>query len=416
MESLQHNAWIRTCWGGMTWVVANGWDPAALERVWSNAQEPDRHPDCRVVQRNILRTSILAALPGHAGSAIFLKRHHRRHWRDDARSLLIPSRAYNEWKTLLHFQRLGLPAPAPIAYGEQRCRGVLKDSCLMTTALADVQPIVPGLLATLAGWKPREQFLFRRELVDQLGSLIGRLHNAGVFFRDLHGGNILCRTIAGKPLELFFVDTDKAWFFSRLSRRRRIADLAALYNSVFSSSLSLWARFLIAYQATSGSISLTWRDLLMSVRPVAAAFQKRHLVSRSKRCLRESTAFGVAFRKDIGLYYRKTLSTVGMDAACAYIVHQCRQSEAQADQQRLGRNMVPSPEPGSIWFASIYRYPASEKLRSLVGPSAAKKAWITGNALAARDVPVMMPLVLAERKQAGMVSASCLISSHAVDA
>ncbi|HOC39370.1 MAG TPA: lipopolysaccharide kinase InaA family protein [Thermodesulfobacteriota bacterium] len=410
MESLREHAWKYASWDGMNWVIAHDCEPSILARIWTNAKEPERHSDCRVIQKNILRTSILANLLDHTDGSVFLKRHHRRHWRDDVRSLLVPSRAFNEWKTLLHFQRLGLPAPVPIAYGEQRCHGIVKDSCLITKALPDVQPIVPALGLELASLTPRQRFLFRRELIDQLAYLVARLHNAGVYYRDLHGGNILYRKTAGKPLELFFVDTDKAWFFSKLSHKKRIADLATLYNSVFGGSLSMWTRFLINYLRTSENFSPSWRILFTNVKPVAESYQKRHGISRRKRCLKESTTFGVATKKGTKLYFRKDVTRSALEAALEYIEEQSNQGDSCCSQKRFSITIVPSQVPGSMWCASGYRYSFTEKLRSLFGHSAAKQAWITANTLVERNIPTMKPLALAERRKFFMVTTSCLIA------
>ncbi|HNR14755.1 MAG TPA: hypothetical protein PKM59_15720, partial [Thermodesulfobacteriota bacterium] len=65
MESLREHAWKYASWDGMNWVIAHDCEPSILARIWTNAKEPERHSDCRVIQKNILRTSILANLLDH---------------------------------------------------------------------------------------------------------------------------------------------------------------------------------------------------------------------------------------------------------------------------------------------------------------------------------------------------------------
>ena len=290
--------WIKLSWEGMNWRVRKGYERFIPDKIWDKGKRPEQFPECQILKDNILRTSILVPLSTKGDQKVFLKRHRRRHWKDDLKSLFIPSRAFSEWKTLLHFKRLDLPAPRPIAYGERRKQGILKDSCLITETVYSAQPLNFYVSQQFESpIKKKEALTKKIELIAQLAQLIAGLHRKGAYYRDLHGGNILCRNNPRGELELFFVDTDKVRFVSKMNPGKRIQDLAQLYNSIYFGTGAAWVRFLKTYLDEAGNVSFHWKKFFREIEKVARAFRERHIKSRNKRCLKKTTSFAVKTKR-----------------------------------------------------------------------------------------------------------------------
>lgn len=63
------------------------------------------------------------------------------------------------------------------------------------------------------------------DVVTELGRLARRMHDAGVFFRDLSDGNVLVAP-EGSSFRLFLVDLNRARFGTRVGVYRRLRDLS----------------------------------------------------------------------------------------------------------------------------------------------------------------------------------------------
>lgn len=88
-------------------------------------------------------------------------------------------RSFRELRLLAELERLGLPAPAPVAARYVR-RGLVYRADLITVAIPGVRPLSQkmGPDLPLAAWRG-------------VGACIRRFHDAGVFHADLNAHNVL---------------------------------------------------------------------------------------------------------------------------------------------------------------------------------------------------------------------------------
>ncbi len=127
------------------------------------------------------------------------------------------SRAFREWYLLHALFQQGLPVPQPVA--ASCCRWPLSMSPLYRAHI---------LVARIPGVSTLDQLLQDGELPEarwqQIGRVIRRFHNAGVFHADLNANNILLNAKG----EIFLIDFDKsyirddgAWKVENLTRLKR---------------------------------------------------------------------------------------------------------------------------------------------------------------------------------------------------
>lgn len=406
--------WTTSSWGGVHWVVKQGEEPF-IRRVWEGATSSTAPQRQRVLKDNILRQSLLVTVSFPEPRTVFLKRHRRRHWHDDLKSLFLPSRAFTEWKVLHHLRSLGISVPEPLAYGERRSRGVLRDSCLITEAIDAALPLksfVPDRWPSLVKGR---HFAAKCRFWGLLGRKVAALHERGVYFRDLHDGNILCRLTPEEEVELFFIDPAKTWCLSRLRIAQRVRDLASLRPSPAFGTTASWLRFLRSYLLASvDTVSLPWKVFFRAVDKTHHAAWKRHLQSRTKRCLKRSTGFNVTRHAQETRYFRRDFPEELIVLTVEKFLHQ------------RGGKLSHRASPGGIESAVIedlphpafssvrvtrYCHSWCQQLKSLLCRSAAKQDWVEANGLVVRGIPTPLPLALVEKRGMLGIRESVLLSA-----
>ena len=173
-------------------------------------------------------------------------------------SFVRPSRAEREFRALETLSgHAGDLAPMPVAFGERRRLGLLRESFLATLTVPAAETLAPRHLAD-------------RDALGSLGRFLGRLMAAGFCHGSLYARNVLA--LPGREFRV--VDLDRARFFGtpdRASSRRAAAfdrDLARLDASL--PGLTRTARLRIL-----SAISPLPRDRVVRRRMVAAILAHR---------------------------------------------------------------------------------------------------------------------------------------------
>ncbi len=187
--------------------------------------------------------------------AVFLKHFKVSRWWEAVRDTLRGTQAAREARAAQRVAAAGIETIACAAVGAESRGPLVRDSYLVSHAIADVTPLddlsrnpVHAALRTPA---------FRRELSRALGQLCGRLHRAGLVHRDLHPANLLAEVKGDGQVRLTLIDlqgvrTRRAWglVFRRGARARW--DLFGLFNFFQSALRSDRCRFLNAYLSEAG--------------------------------------------------------------------------------------------------------------------------------------------------------------------
>ncbi len=191
----------------------------------------------------------------------------------------------------------GFGTPLPLALVEVRRGGLVRGSFLLTR----FEPDAPDLHAY---WRRRgpggEAPLGRageRALARALGEAVGALHRAGVYHNDLKWPNILVQerppgpAPEGRGFRFLFLDLDAVSLGRRLTRRRRVKNLAQLdqYARVFFPALGRThrLRFLDAYLAATGLPPAARADLAREIDGEARRRLARRVAALGRQGKRE---------------------------------------------------------------------------------------------------------------------------------
>lgn len=140
----------------------------------------------------------------------------------DLRQRMTQPKAMRSLATARALSQRGLPTPEPLG-----AEIVGRESWYVTRKLAGACQIRAWFLHRddSSREKPALPFSFE-EVIEALGTLARRMHDAGVFFRDFTDGNVLV-TSEGGQLRLWLVDLNRARVgLAPLSRLLRYRDLA----------------------------------------------------------------------------------------------------------------------------------------------------------------------------------------------
>ena len=268
---------------GFRWKVLAELPPDLIDRVMSEIQREDFR---EIAKTNRVRTVFVLRANGQT---YYVKWHRFRGWRDCILGSLRGTRARREWLNLRHLRRHGLPAVRPVLLGVRHRCGIPTQSVLMTQAET--------------GESLREADTGRTSSTDlarRVGKLIRQVHDAGLDCPDLHSENVLV-----SPNALHLLDLHAARRCGSVPASRRAANIAFLCNSFEAGQLtpSDRLRFLRAYlEAEPAPAPL--RDMWHAVDSAAKNLCERHLRSRSRRCIVESTLF-TRDRFRAGTVYRR---------------------------------------------------------------------------------------------------------------
>lgn len=256
---------------------------------------------------------------------VLLKVHRTRSAAERLQSLVRRSRARQEFLAARFLDAAGLPVAAPLAYGERRAGGQLRDSFFVAAYLPDVKPIHDVL--------PVQPVEKRALLLGRLSALIRRMHDAGFDHRDLHAGNVLAGPGPGEACALYITDLHRSRMGAPVARAARRDALARWLHSLQDQlDAKEWMHVLEAYHGDAEQVEVPTGDVTAAVRRL----ERIRRGSRGKRCFKESTVY----TRDVGRgrgARRRDFPQERLDAAIAAHERESRPgSEGLAKANRKG--------------------------------------------------------------------------------
>ena len=200
--------------------------------------------------------------------------------KDRWRYFLLPFRKWTEWRNLHRLWKAQVPAAKPIAKGVQK--GFYARAFFLLTEQ------VPG--TTLKFDSLEDAFV--------VGKYAAFLHSKGVYHSDLNRNNI----ILSPQGQLCLIDVQEMVLLPMIPLGLRIYNLGRiLFNCYSRYDPKQWAGEML-----KGYNKNTIKPLsVAAVIKAAESHQKRRYRSRTKRCCKESTEFGVVKSDDWKGYRRK---------------------------------------------------------------------------------------------------------------
>jgi tRNA A-37 threonylcarbamoyl transferase component Bud32 len=380
---------------GFRWAMAEGasrWLPASL------LDNPEaflqKNPPQNIVKESPVRA--VSIFSGPQGE--FLLKHYKtRGARERLKYCIVSSKARKEWVMARRALRQGIPTPLPLAMAERRRGMILHDAFLITQAIV---PSVPLIELISAGKQ--------KALLSRTARLIRDAHDAGLLHQDLHAGNVL---VESKEKKLYVIDLHRSRFVRRLSQGRRLWNLAQFFYSL-KGSLSPEDKeaFLQQYDKEKDTFRDGFAEGLRKIDRLEERIYRRHMKSRTKRCLKNSGGFYVVKEDDWRIWARREWKTEALLNAIKKheeIVAAGKDGLIKADR-RTAITLFDFKKRRIC--VKEYRYKGILlRLKEIFRRSKARRGWLMGNGLVVRGITAIRPQALLERSRGGVRRQAFLI-------
>jgi len=335
-----------------------------------------------VIKDSRWRWAALFSLPN--GKRIFLKRDKTKDWIESLKYLFLPSRGQKEWFLSYRLRNRNLNIPRPLGWLEKVVGGFLKESYFLSEAIGSGVSFIEDPSKSKA---PSSIF--------ELAKTLKKIHDSGLFHRDLHAGNFLWNGDS-----LFLTDLHRAKILKTLSLHQRLWNLSQLFHSLRSS----WEeeeriQFVEKYFEGEPIYSQDQERWLQKIRTFMDRLQKRQWRSRTKRCLKESTEFSMGKEKGVCYYYQREFP---LDRIKRVIEE--HQNLLKEKPFLLVKNApevavsILDDDRGKICVKQ-FRYPyVLGRMKEYFRRSKGLKSWIAANGLRTRGIPSIKTLAMVERR------------------
>lgn len=380
---------------GLRWTIA---EDTAQWLSFLLFDDPERflhkHPPQKVLKESPVRT--VSIISGPRGR-LFLKRYKIRKFKEKFKYLAVPSKAHKEWLMGRQALRKGIATPVPLAMAERRTKRFLRDAFLITQAIVPSSPLIE--LIPKGG---------HEGLLARAARLIRQAHEAGLFHQDLHAGNILVRK---KDKKLYLIDLHRSRFVRSLPKHRRLWNLAQFFYSL-KGCLSPQDKeaFLQQYDKEKLIFQDGFAEGLQKIERLEERLYRRHMRSRTKRCLKDSGGFYIAKKGDWRIWARR-----GWEPQQLLKIITKHQDIVAKDRDGL----IKTDRRSAVSFFNYkktricvkeYRYRGGPgRIKDCFRRSKARRGWLMGNGLVVRGIGGIIPQALLERRRRGFPQDAFLI-------
>ncbi len=369
---------------GIRWSLRKGSEKLLPLSFWDDPREFLRaFSHQRILKDSLTRKVVIISLPE---GTYLVKDYKIRGWKEKAKYLFAPSKAQKEWIVGIVARRREVPTPLPLAMGERRRWGILREAFFVAEAVVPSKALME---------LPREKISVT--YLEKAAALLRKVHRAGIFHKDLHAGNILVDEEDG---ELFLIDLHRSSFSRSVPERKRLWNIAQLFLSLQGKiSLEEKGHFLRIYDEDQDMIKGDHGEALRKIEKMERKIWYRHMKSRTKRCLKNSTGF-YTLRGDGWKVWARREWEVG-DLFEILKAHEAiMRGEAGGLIKRDRRTAISSVDfRGKRIYVKEFIYPnLKERLKDTFRGVKGLKAWIGGNGLLVRGVDVGPVAFLLQRR------------------
>jgi tRNA A-37 threonylcarbamoyl transferase component Bud32 len=400
---------------GIRWQVSIPYASFFVDAPFPNPRRMLRVAGSEIIKKSPLRVIFGTTLDGD-GQRIpaVVKIYRHAEIGDWIKANLLGSKARIEWKITTSAKERGLSTVVPIAYGEKRRWGVLRESYFITVRLFRCRTLEEVLFSEDGSL--RKNFKERRPIIECLARLLREMHDKGLYHRDLHPGNFLVEEGNVRPPTVYLLDLHRASISRSLSLEKRIKSLAQ-FNMFATLSLSNGER-LRFFNAYFGEDAL-WRNerrkLLKLIDVKTRKGRWRLWKHRQKRCmgtnkyfmrLRFSNMKGVAqrgvWKGEMAKFVLGARPGNGSPHACRSVdegdgVHIVKDSRSKAAWEEKA---VPGAA-GPAVFIKYYKPKRGIRLLAyMLRRSPALRSWVAAYALRMRHINTVRAIAALEKRRA----------------
>jgi tRNA A-37 threonylcarbamoyl transferase component Bud32 len=405
--------------GGVKWILREEYKEVLLRDLFEKLRSLGNDNSGWVIfNHNQVRIVAKTVVKREREEGIFIKKYNAPHSAfDKVKYIFRNSKGIREWRIGNKLLRMGIPTIFPLAVGERRERGLLKEGYLFTRALDNSQPLNEYLLKGFEGTPDKDRALEKWGVINSLARLVKKIHDAGIFHLDLHSGNILIKKIDRESPSLYLIDLHRVRIQNKLSHRQIIFNLAQLNVSLSSfATRSDKFRLLKAYAEGKDEFGSKkdFRKKLLLIKKFTKRIINRHFKSRTKRCLQESSSFSIRRENNQRIYFQKSFQIDDL----LKIIEKHKRGDS--------RLLKSSPETvvSSVLLESKERFCVKQYryrgffnvLKNLFRSPPARRCWINGNGLIVRKIPTASPYALVEERFLFFTKESYIIMENLSDA
>ena len=409
----------KTIKNGTEWTVRDGYEKV-LDRF-----DPDdflsgiNGKHYTLVKENRVRSVI--SMPGSdiSKNGIYIKYFKKGDYRDCIKHLFVPTKARTEWEVGNALLRKDINTALPLAISEtNRCL------LLVTETVTNSEDLMEFCQANYEGNLSVEKVSEKRVLLDKLAVFIKDIHEKGICHYDLHAGNILIRFKKKQNVsdyDLFLMDLHCVKIFKSISIRKRIHNLAQIFNSL-SSIMTMDDKldFIRSYGSNSLGNITDENALVRQIDEQFSRIRNIHYRSRLKRCLKESSVFSGERIAGMKIFFRKGYDLDNLQKLIEkhnnVLVNNDRAVIMKYDSKTvLTRHAF---KDKTIQNVVVKQYKAGTifcLIKNIFRRSAGRKAWVAGNGLRVYGLNTPLPLALIEKKILGITTDSYVIMGEVKD-
>ncbi len=338
----------------------------------------------------------------NANRNIFLKRDSTKGLMEILKYSIFPSKARKEWLITCRLRKRDLPVPEPLGWLERYYKGLMIESFYISEAIESGIPLTEF-----------QHALKDEKILSELVKTLLNIHRAGLYHKDLHAGNIMWN-----GQSFFILDLHRVKIVKSLSLNQRLLNIASLFHSlreVLEKREQL--KFIEEYFKGELTDSPNLSNFINKIYLLMDYLQNRQWVSRTKRCLKESTDFSITKNNDSIVYHRREFD-INLINSLLKSHLKISKEEPTSLIKKDKKSLISCLQDGekSI-FIKQFCYPRlRDKLSGSLFFSKGIRAWVGGNGLKVRGISSITPLALLEKKLWWFVKEDFLFMENIKDA
>ena len=411
----------KTIKNGTEWTVREGY-----EKILDRFDPDDFLSDLNgkhytLVKENRVRTVISMPGSGISKNGIYIKYFKKGDYRDYIKHLFVPTKARTEWEVGNALLRKDINTALPLAISERK-----RDLLLVTETVTNSEDLMEFCQANYEGNLAVDKESEKRMLLDKLAVFIRNIHEKGFCHYDLHAGNILIQfkkdqAASDHDYDLYLMDLHSVKIFKNISIRKRIYNLAQIFNSL--SSIMTKADkldFIRSYGSNALGCITNENELVRQIDEQSSRIRNIHYGSRRKRCLKESSVFSRQRFVGMKMFFRKDFDSDNFQALIEKHNNALVNNDRAVIMKRDSKTTLTrhSFEDNTMRNVVVKQYKAGCAgclIKNIFRGSAGRKAWIAGNGLRVYGFNTPLPLALIEEKISGITTDSYVIMEEVKD-
>ncbi|HLD35164.1 MAG TPA: lipopolysaccharide kinase InaA family protein [Planctomycetota bacterium] len=346
-----------------------------------------------IIKDNSARTIFPMDLPG---MNLIVKRYKIKNLIEKFKATFI-SKAHQEMKSAGHLIQQHINTAYPFGVMETRKWGFVVEVFVFLKKIDNVVTLKEFLVQPVSVES-------KDNLLQALGELIRKVHQARFFHKDLHIGNIMINpeSLRSEMPDLYLIDLHRSSVQPHFAQSYGVYNLAQMVYSL-SKVLPLTDayRFVKNYRELDFRRNI-FRDFIRMVFVQVEELRHKHWRSRNKRCLKNSSGYA-----RMKIRNKTRWESVFIDRRFnredifGLIDRHDKMAAQEPDKllKRTDRRSISVLRNGTAdVIIKEYRYSVWAKILSFLGIHPAKKEWFSASGLNVRDVETVEPVALVEKR------------------